>query len=168
MEDRFLTFGEFLRRRRMQDPRQLTLKELAAELGIPVTVLCDVEQGRRRAFDGELIEKLCDFLRLSPEDRALMYDLAANNKRTIPADIDSFMMYTPMGDAARFAMRCSRDGFLTQEDWDEITRKAVERMNRQKEEKLMERKCGEAPAAELGETVKNTSGDAAETEEGTL
>lgn len=134
MEDKFLTFGELIRRRRMQDPRQLTLREMAAELGMPVSVLCDVEQGRRKAFDGEVIEKFCEFLSLGAEDRALLYDLAANSKRTIPADIDSFMMYTDMGASARFAMRCSRDGFLTQADWDEINARALERMKRRREE----------------------------------
>ena len=134
MKDSNLTFGEFIKRRRMQDPRQLTLKDLSAALEMSVSLLCDVEQGRRKAFEGDVIEKLCAFLELSEEDRALAYDLAANSKRTIPADIDDFMMYTEMGASARFAMRMSQSGYLTQEDWDEITRRAVERMQKQKGE----------------------------------
>ena len=88
--------------------------------------LCNIhkilEQGRRKPFDSTRIEKFCEVLHLSEEDRARMYDLAAREKSEIPADIEDTMMYSGIGDLARYALRMSNAGVADEEDWKKFIR----------------------------------------------
>ena len=63
--------------KRISDSRELTLKDVARELGVSVSFASDVEQGRRKPYDEEKTEKLIEFLGLTEEEIALMNDLAA-------------------------------------------------------------------------------------------
>lgn len=86
-----MRYGQFLRAKRISDSRELTLKDIAAELGVSVSFVSDVEQGRRKPYDEEKTEKLIEFLRFSEEDIALMYDLAARENSRIPRDLDDMV-----------------------------------------------------------------------------
>ena len=99
------------------DSRELTLKDIAAELGVSVSFVSDVEQGRRKPYDEEKTEKLIKFLRFSEEDIALMYDLAARENSRIPRDLDDIMMYSEAGEMARFALRMTKKGVIGDDDW---------------------------------------------------
>ena len=63
--------------KRISDSRELTLKDVARELGVSVSFASDVEQGRRKPYDEEKTEKLIEFLGLTEEEIALMNNLAA-------------------------------------------------------------------------------------------
>ena len=63
--------------KRISDSRELTLKDVARELGVSVSFASDVEQGRRKPYDEEKTEKLIEFFGLTEEEIALMNDLAA-------------------------------------------------------------------------------------------
>ena len=107
----------------MNDPRELTLKDIAEELGMTVSLLSDIEQGRRKPFSGDKIQHFCEFLNLSEEETALAFDLASRNTGEIPADIDNLMMYTEAGSMARYAMRLTGKGRITEQDWQEFIAK---------------------------------------------
>ena len=68
MQEKHMRYGQFLRAKRISDSRELTLKDVARELGVSVSFASDVEQGRRKPYDKEKTEKLIE---------ALMNDLAA-------------------------------------------------------------------------------------------
>ena len=127
MNDRFLRFGEFIKKKRLADSRELTQKDVADQLGISLTLLSDIEKGRRKPFDSDKIEVFCRFLNLSDEDRELMYDLAAKETREIPSDIDETLMYTGSGDIARRMLRLTNAGVIEEDDWREFIRQIEEK-----------------------------------------
>ena len=120
-----MRFGAFIKSRRQADPRELTLRDVARFLGISISYLSDVEQGRRKPFDSARIEKFCFYLGLSDEDCSRMYDLAALETGKVPSDIKDILMYTEIGDLAWHALRLSNAGVITEDDWREFIRSAA-------------------------------------------
>ena len=51
MQEKNMRFGEFIKKKRLQDERDLTLKDLATVLGVSLSMLSDIEQCRRKPFD---------------------------------------------------------------------------------------------------------------------
>ena len=127
MKESNMRFGEYIKAKRLKDSRELTLKDVSEELGISLSMLSDIEQGRRKPFEAEKIEKFAEFFKLTADDLALMYDLAAKEHRDIPADIEDVMMYSETGDIARRALRMTQDGIIDEEDWKEFIRKAEQK-----------------------------------------
>ena len=108
-----MRYGQFLRSKRVSDNRELTLKDIAEELGVSVSFVSDVEQGRRKPYDEEKTEKLIEFLQFSEGDIAL----AARENSRIPRDLDDIMMYSEAGEMARFALRMTKKGVVSDDDW---------------------------------------------------
>ena len=79
MNQNYRTFGEYIKAKRLNDPRELTLKDVSQKLGMSLSMLSDIEQGRRKAFDDERILKYCEYLKLDANDLSLMRDLAAKD-----------------------------------------------------------------------------------------
>ena len=130
MKEENMRFGQFIRAKRQADNRQLTLKDISEELGLSLSMLSDIEKGRRSPFNSEKIEKFSRFLNLSSQDKARLYDLAAIEKSEVPSDIEDVMMYTPSGSMARMALRMTNDGLADEEDWKDFIRK-LEKKRRQ-------------------------------------
>ena len=117
MQEKNMRYGRFLRSKRISDSRELTMKDIAVELGISVSLVSDVEQGRRKPYDEAKTQKLIKFLHLSEEDTALLYDLAAKECDYIPRDLDDIMMYSEAGEMARCALRMTKKGIANDDDW---------------------------------------------------
>jgi transcriptional regulator with XRE-family HTH domain len=131
MRKRDLTFGEFIRQKRL-DGGQLTLKDIGTALGISLTHYSDIEHGRRSP-GGELnYEKLAYLLRLTEEEKALMYDLAAKKRDSVPSDIKDVMMNSESGNMARMALRMTKAGIAKEDDWKEFIRQ-LERKKREEQ-----------------------------------
>ena len=122
MREKNMRYGQFLKSKRVSDGRELTLKDIAEELGVSVSFVSDVEQGRRKPYDEAKTQKLIEFLKLSEDDVALMYDLAAKENSKIPRDLDDIMMYTEAGEMARFALRMTKKGIINDDDWKQFIR----------------------------------------------
>ena len=116
-EKKNMRYGQFLRSKRIADSRELTLRDISDELGVSVSFVSDVEQGRRKPYDEEKTEKLVEFLKFTEEDIAMMYDLAARENSRIPRDLDDIMMYSEAGEMARFALRMTKKGVVSDDDW---------------------------------------------------
>ncbi len=117
-----MRFGEFIKSKRQADDRELTLKDVATELNRSLSMLSDIEQGRRKPFDSDKIKVFCNYLNLTERERELMYDLAARENRKIPDDIEDTMMYTSAGEKARKALRLTNAGIADESDWEEFIR----------------------------------------------
>lgn len=117
MREKNMRYGQFLRSKRVSDNRGLTLKDVAEELGVSVSFASDVEQGRRKPYDEEKTEKLIGFLKFTEGDCAMMYDLAAKETSQIPRDLEDIMMYTKAGEMMRYALRLTKKGIATEDDW---------------------------------------------------
>ena len=117
MNDKRIRFGDFIRKKRLADPRELTMKDVAEHLGISQSYVSMVENRYKRPFDGETLERLADFLNFTEEDRALMFDIASRENHEVPYDIEETLMYEEVGDMARYALRQSKKGVFQEEDW---------------------------------------------------
>ena len=126
MRERYMRFGDFIKKKRLADPRELTLSDMSKQLGISLSFLSDIENRRRKPFDADKMVIFADFLNLSEEDRALLYDLASRDNGAVPQDIEDLLMYEDIGDMARFALRQTQAGNATEEDWKQLIRKIEE------------------------------------------
>ena len=122
MKEKHMRFGQYIRKKRLDDPREVTQGMLSKALGVSLAYLSDIEHGRKKPFAAEYIEKLCAYLNLSAEEKAHAFDLAAKEKQTVPADIEDVLMYEEIGTMARFALRESNAGNVTEEDWKRFIR----------------------------------------------
>ncbi|MEW5920532.1 MAG: helix-turn-helix transcriptional regulator [Bacillota bacterium] len=132
MKEQYMRFGDFIKKKRLSDPRELTLKDMSERLGMSIGMLSDIENNRKKPFDSDKIEKFAEILGLSEEDKAKMYDLAARERNQIPADLEDIMMYDNIGEMARFALRQSNAGVVTEEDWKKFIREIEAKKRRQK------------------------------------
>ena len=121
MSKRKKTFGEFIRKKRL-DGGHLTLKDMGSILGISHTHYSDIEHGRRCPGEELDYEKLAYLLRLSDDEKAMMYDLAAKKRNSVPSDIKDVMMNSESGNMARMALRMTKAGIAGEEDWKEFIR----------------------------------------------
>ena len=126
MQKKRMRFGDFIKHKRLSDPRELRQADVADALDISVGYLSDIERRQRNPFDPEKIEKFVEFFSLSEEDKARIYDLASHENREVPSDIEDVLMYEEVGDMARFALRQFKAGNLEEEDWKQLIRKAEE------------------------------------------
>ena len=133
MKDENMTFGQFIRRKRPQSGKELTLREMGEQLGISLTMYSEMEQGRKNPGEFFDYEKVAQLLELTDEEKALMYDLAARKKRTVPSDIEDVMMYSESGSLARMALRMTNAGIAKEEDWKEFIRQ-LERKKQEEEQ----------------------------------
>ena len=83
-------FGEFIAEKRKS--RGLTLRGLAAELGIVPAYMSDIEKGHRYPPDKDKLYELSRILCLSEDETNTMFDLAAGEKEnTVSPDLPEAM-----------------------------------------------------------------------------
>lgn len=109
-----LSFGEFLVQKRLQS--DIPAKWLAEALGISQVYMCDIEKGRRRISEA-LLPRLAELLQLSKEESYEMYDLAAQAKNTVSADIAEYIM---QNDIIRRLIRTAQKIGVSDEMWQEF------------------------------------------------
>ena len=134
MNEKYMTFGDYIRKKRQADPRELTMLDVAKHLGLSVSYMSDVENRRKRAFDGETLERLAEFLNLTEEETARMFDLAGRENRDVPYDIEDTLMYEEVGELARYALRQSKKGVFKEEDWKTFIRETEKKNKEQQSE----------------------------------
>ena len=131
MREKYMRFGDYIRQKRLDDPRELTMHDVAVYLGISTSYMSEVENRRKKPFDRKRLAKLAEFLNLTEEEKATMYDIASRDNRGVPYDIEDTLMYEEVGDLARFALRQSKAGFITEEDWKLFIRQMEEKKAKQ-------------------------------------
>lgn len=127
MQEKNMYFGEYIRKKRLDDPRELTMQEVADHLGISLSYMSAIENRRKPPFGGDKLESLAKFLGLSTEETALMFDLAGKETREVPYDIQDTFMYDEVGELARYALRQSQAGHIKEADWKAFIRQAEEK-----------------------------------------
>lgn len=82
------TFGELLHTvRSRQNAAQLVKK-----VGISYVYLLDIEKGARPAPKESLLISLAENLEFQEDERELFFDLAAKERKSIPADVSEYIM----------------------------------------------------------------------------
>lgn len=108
----YANFGEFIKTKR--EEKQIALRKMAELLDCSAPFLSDVEKDRRNPFDMEKLELLSDILGLSPEDNALMYDLAGKKRNSVAPDLPDYIMQR---DYVSAALRTARDLDAGEQEW---------------------------------------------------
>lgn len=74
MREENMDFGQFIRSKRLKDIRELTLRDISKELGISLSMLSDIEKGRRNPFDAGFWGTLVEFMTVySKEDISVTF-----------------------------------------------------------------------------------------------
>jgi len=130
VKDKHLSFGEYIRKKRLADSRELTLQDVAEHLNVSASYVCAVENRTKRPFDGEMLERLAIFLNLSEEDTALMYDIAGRETHEVPFDIEDIFFHESFGDSVRHIIRLYQADVVTEQDLHEFIAKMEKRVKR--------------------------------------
>jgi len=132
VKEKNMFFGEFIRKKRLADSRELNQRDVADHLGISLSYMSAIENRRKPPFDGDRLGLLAEFLRFE-EETALMFDLAGRETREVPYDIQDTFMYEKIGDLARYAIRQSMAGFISEDDWMSFIRNAEEKSGKKEQ-----------------------------------
>ena len=127
-----MRFGDFIRKIRVNDSRELRQADVAEMLGISLSLYSDIENNRRNPFDHDKMEIFSECFNLTENDKIRMYDLASRVKHGIPVDLEDVFFYEEVGDMARIALREFKAGNLEEDDWKQLIRKAEENKSRRK------------------------------------
>ena len=120
MDDIF-SFGKFIADKRKK--LGITLRGMAAELGIAPAYLSDIEKGRRYPPDMDRLIQIAKILKLTEDEKHTMIDLAGEGKNTIAPDLPEYIMSSKK---VRVALRKARE-VATDKDWEEFVKKLDEK-----------------------------------------
>lgn len=112
--DEQMSFGDFLQQRRSSMMRQ---KVLAEKLGITVSYLCEIENGRKDPPQYELVVKIADVLNLRGADRERFFDLAGKGRNEVSPDLPEYIMNSDVADTVRMALRTAKSSKASVQDW---------------------------------------------------
>jgi len=125
------TFGSFTTQKRLA--RDITLRELARQLGISPVYMCNIEKDRRPA-PVEILDRISALLLLDKAEKAEMLDLAAKSKNILAVAAD-LPEYINERDIVRAALRTAKDVDATDEEWQEFIERLQNRVKSQGVEK---------------------------------
>jgi transcriptional regulator with XRE-family HTH domain len=108
-------FGEFLSRKR--EERDITLRELARQLGVSAPFLSDVEKNRRAPLTSDRLETAASVLHLSEDEKVEMYNLVGKQKNSVPPDLPEYIMDR---DYVSAALRTARDLDAGEAEWQQF------------------------------------------------
>lgn len=120
-------FGKFIESKRKA--LGMTLRGLAAELGIAPAFMSDIEKGHRYPPNRDKLYDMARILKLNEDDTNLMFDLAAGEKdNTVSPDLPEYIMNN---NSARAALRIARDNNASEAVW----QKVIEMLEQEEQEK---------------------------------
>lgn len=109
-------FGKFIEQKRKS--LGITMRGLAAEIGIVPAFMSDIEKGHRYPPNKEKLYQLASVLRLSEEETNTMFDLAAGERdNTVSPDLPEYIM---SNDKVRAALRLARDSENSDAIWQKV------------------------------------------------
>ena len=112
MNVQYQNFGEFLQKKR--EDQQITLRGMAAKLGVSAPYLSDIEKGRRNPPEMDKLDLIANLLLLSDDDKTIMLDLAGKMRNTVAPDLREYIMGR---DYVSAALRTARDLDASEADW---------------------------------------------------
>jgi len=121
-----LTFGSFIRNKRLKLKPYISLRKMAELLNIAPSYLSTMETGYDSAPKDDILERIAAFFKLDKQEKELMYELAAKSKTytAIPSDLPE---YISANEYARIALRVAKDVDATDTEWIEFIEKLKKR-----------------------------------------
>ena len=85
-------FGQYLRS--VRQSKKISIRQLAKAVSKTPTYISDIEKGNNKPPERELLDRIIAALHLKefPDIRNRLYDLAAKERKDVPADIKEYLM----------------------------------------------------------------------------
>lgn len=85
-------FGQYLRS--VRQAKKISIRQLAKAVSKTPTYISDIEKGNNKPPERELLDRIILALQLEefPDIKNRMYDLAAKERKDVPADIKEYLM----------------------------------------------------------------------------
>lgn len=85
-------FGQYLRS--VRQAKKISIRQLAKAVSKTPTYISDIEKGNNKPPERELLDRIIAELHLGefPDIRNKLYDLAAKERKDVPADIKEYLM----------------------------------------------------------------------------
>ena len=85
-------FGQYLRS--VRQAKKISIRQLAKAVSKTPTYISDIEKGNNKPPERELLDRIIATLRLEefPDIKNRLYDLAARERKDVPADIKEYLM----------------------------------------------------------------------------
>ncbi len=85
-------FGQYLRS--VRQTKKISIRQLAKAVNKTPTYISDIEKGNNKPPESELLDKIIATLQLAdlPNVKNNLYDLAAKERKDVPADIKEYLM----------------------------------------------------------------------------
>jgi transcriptional regulator with XRE-family HTH domain len=117
-----LTFGAFIRKKRLESDPYISLRKFAEMLGISPIYMSTIETDQNAAPKENILANMAEILKLDKEERDNMYEMAAKTKNytAVPVDLPD---YISTNEYARIALRVAKDVDATDEEWIEFIEK---------------------------------------------
>lgn len=80
--------------RSVRQARKISIRQLAKEVKKTPTYISDIEKGNNKPPESELLDNIIEVLQLVdlPNVKNKLYDLAAKERKDVPADIKEYLM----------------------------------------------------------------------------
>ena len=108
----FANFGEFLTAKR--EERDLTLREMARQMGVSAPFLSDVEKNRSAPLTKERLDKVAEILHFDTDEKTAMYGLVGRQRNTVAPDLPEYIIGR---DYVAAALRTARDLNAGEAEW---------------------------------------------------
>lgn len=115
-------FGKFIdekRRGRAAGGGDIMLKDIAKAMEMTATYLSDIIKGRRNPPEMKHLEEIAEVLKLTPEEKAEMFDLAGRERDEAAPDLPGYIMDEDIPHV-RVALRRANDKKLGDDFWKKV------------------------------------------------
>lgn len=115
-------FGKYIddkRRGRAGGGEDIKLKDIAEAMGMTASYLSDIIKGRRNPPEMHIIEKIAVVLKLSPDERNELLDLAGRERDGAAPDLPDYLMATELPHV-RKALRRASEKKLGDDFWKKV------------------------------------------------
>jgi len=121
-----MTFGSFIRKKRLESDPYISLRELARRLELSPVHMSNIETEREAAPKNDVLINIARILKLDKPEQDMMYDLAAKSKpyTAVPGDLPD---YITTNEYAKIALRVAKDVDATDDEWIEFIEKLKKR-----------------------------------------
>ena len=119
MAGEFGKYIDFKRRGRGAGGDDVKLKDIAEAMGMTASYLSDIIKGRRNPPEMHIIEKIAVVLKLSPDEKEELLDLAGRERDSAAPDLPEYLMATEIPHV-RKALRRASEKNLGDEFWKRV------------------------------------------------
>ena len=115
-------FGKYIddkRKGRGAGGEDVKLKDIAEAMGMTASYLSDIVKGRRNPPEMQILEKISLVLRLTPDEKETMLDLAGRERDTAAPDLPNYLMDTELPHV-RKALRRANEKNLGDDFWKKV------------------------------------------------